>query len=209
MTGAMTITRGDLSWRMARLVIATVWATLWVALWASGCLIWPGVVSATFFEWTTPDGSVGLTDDPGRIPPKYRATAKPVTPGDVPMSTVKPSANPVQVPSSPSDSGAGQDGSSIPHVDHNGHDKAWWQARVQELKDQRAELVEQRKQLEKKSNEIQYFGRQTYGELNEVQQLRDQINDIVDQIKAIDQQLSTDLPNEARLAGAPPGWLRD
>ncbi|HXZ26292.1 MAG TPA: hypothetical protein VEI24_08740, partial [Nitrospiria bacterium] len=99
--------------------------------------------------------------------------------------------------------------SSIPHFDHNGHDKAWWQARVQELKDQRAELVEQRKQLEKKSNEIQYFGRQTYGELNEVQQLRDQINDLVDQIKAIDQQLSTDLPNEARLAGAPPGWLRD
>jgi hypothetical protein len=189
---------------MARLVIAF----LWVTLWAAGWLMTPGVASATFYKWTTPDGSIGLTDDPGRIPPKYRATAKPVIPGDVPVSTVKPSANPVQAPSSPSDSGGGQD-ATIPHVDHNGHDKAWWQARVQELKDQRAELVEQRKQAEKKSNEVQYFGRQTYGELHEVEQLRQEIDNIANQIKDIDQKLNTDLPNEARQAGAPPGWLRD
>ncbi|HXZ24957.1 MAG TPA: hypothetical protein VEI24_01950 [Nitrospiria bacterium] len=194
---------------MARLGVATLWATLWVALWAAGWLMWPGVVSATFYEWTTPDGSVGLTDDPGRIPPKYRATAKPVTPGDVPLSTVKPSANPVQSPSSPSDSGAGQSGSSIPHFDHNGHDKAWWQARVQELKDQRTELADQRKQLENKSNEVWYFGNQSAGARQEAYQLKQQADDLKNQIDNIDHQLSVDLPNEARLAGAPPGWLRD
>jgi len=195
----MKMTRGDLPWRMVRLVIAALWATGW--------LMWPTVGTATFYQWTTPDGEIGLTDDPGRIPPKYRATAKPyVSPGETPVSTVQPTAKSAQTQRSAPATGPAE---STPLLDHNGHDRAWWQARVHELKAQRAELVDQRKQVEKKSNEIQYFGRQTYGELNEVQKLRDQINDIGDQIKVIDQQLAHDLPNEARQAGAPPGWLRD
>lgn len=180
----------------------------WVAI-AAGGLALPSVGAATFYEWTTPDGSIGLTDDPGRIPEPYRKTAKPYdSPGVAPYST-QPSANAGQPQPTPSASDAGPAGPAIPLLDKNGHNRDWWQARLHDLKNQRAELVERKNQAEKKSNEIQYFGRQTYGELNEVETLRQQIDEYGEQIKSIDQQLSTELPNEARQAGAPQGWVRD
>jgi len=178
----------------------------WLVI-AAGGLAWPGVGAATFYEWTTPDGVIGLTDDPGRIPAQYRTTAKPYeSPGVAPYS-IQPAANAGQPPPSPPASEP--DSSMTSAVDQNGHDRAWWQARVQELKSQRTDLISQQEQAQKKFNEIQYFGRQTYGELHEVELLREQIDDKTDQIKQIDQQLTSDLPNEARQAGAPLGWVRN
>jgi len=183
-------------------------ATAWLAM-AAGWLAWPAAGAAAVYQWTTPDGVIGLTDDPGRIPDQYRATAKPYeSPGTTPLSR-QPAAKNGQPHPPPAPSAAGPAEPTTVNVDHNGHDRAWWQARVQELKAQRADLVDQREKAEKRSNEIQYFGRQTYGELNEVQVLRQQMDDLTSQIKGIDQQLASDLPNEARKAGAPMGWLRD
>jgi hypothetical protein len=182
---------------------------LWAVLWAAGWLAWPSVGAATFYEWTTPDGVIGLTDDPGRIPNKYRKTAKPFdSSGDASYST-QPETNTGQPPPSSPESPSAPATSTTNPVDQNGHDRAWWQARVQQLKSERTDLAGQQEQTQKKFNEIQYFGRQTYGELNEQQVLREQIDDMTDQIKQIDQQLTIDLPNEARQAGAPLGWVRN
>jgi hypothetical protein len=197
----------SLAWLDFKVFWAVVWAAVWAVVWAAGWLAWPGVAAATFYQWTTPDGVIGLTDDPGRIPAQYRTTAKAYeSPGVAPYS-IQPEANAGQPSPSPPDSAS--DSSMTGAVDQNGHDRAWWQARVQELKSQRTELVNQQEQAQKKFNEIQYFGRQTYGELHETQLLREQIDDMTGQIKEIDQQLTSDLPNEARQAGAPLGWVRN
>jgi hypothetical protein len=189
--------RAGLLQRMAWLAIATGW------------LAWPALGAAAVYQWTTPDGVIGLTDDPGRIPDQYRATAKPYeSPGTAPL-TVQPSAKadrPQPSPPAPADVATAP---ATVNVDQNGHDRAWWQARVQGLKSQRADLVDQQEKIQKKINEIQYFGRQTAGERQEQYQLTQQNDNLTGQIKEIDQQLASGLPNEARRAGAPQGWVRD
>jgi hypothetical protein len=200
MTGVMKRTdamkRAGLVRRLAWLAIVTGW------------LACPAHGAAAIYQWTTPDGVIGLTDDPGRIPDKYRATAKPYEPPDTAPLSIQPAVEvnqPQPSPPTPAD----VETEPTMTVDQNGHDRAWWQARVQELKGQRADLVDQQEQTEKKVNEIQYFGRQTAGERQEQFQLNQQIDDLKKQIKAIDQQLTSGLADEARRAGAPQGWVRE
>jgi len=209
MKWAVSMKRAGLLQGMAWMDMKVLRAVVWTVVWAAGWLVWPSVGLATFYEWTTPDGVVGLTDDPGRIPDKYRKTARPFdSSGDSSYST-QPATNAGQPHPSPSDSDSSPAASTTNAVDQNGHDRAWWQARVQQLKSERADLAGQQEQAQKKFNEIQYFGRQTYGELHEQQLLREQIDNMTEQIKQIDQQLTIDLPNEARQAGAPVGWVRN
>ena len=165
-----------------------------------------GPAAATVYQWTTPEGVIGLTDDPGRIPDRYRATAKPYGTVTTPPSSKQAPAPAAKPQPSTANTTAAE---PTPPVDHDGHDRAWWQDRVQELKDQRADLVRQREEAEKKFNEIHYFGRQTYGELQLAQTLRQQADDLAKQISALDQQLTSGLAEEARKAGAPIGWVRD
>jgi len=165
-----------------------------------------GPATAVMYQWTTPEGVIGLTDDPGRIPEQYRATAKPygnAAPAPAPKQTPTPTAKPQPIPATAAPE------SPAPAVDNNGHGRDWWQARVQELRDQRADLVRQQAEAEKKFNEIHYFGRETYGELQLAQTLRQRADDLGKQIDAVDQQLTSGLANEARQAGAPVGWVRD
>jgi hypothetical protein len=179
----------------------------WLAI-AAGWLAWPALGAAAVYQWTTPDGVIGLTDDPGRIPDKYRATAKPYeSPGTAPLS-IQPAAKTGQSQPSPPAPDAVTT-APMTTVDQNGHDRAWWQARVQQLKSQRVDLVDQQEKDKKRVNEIQYFGRQTAGERQEQFQLNQHIDDLKKQIDAIDQQLASGLANEARQAGAPLGWVRD
>lgn len=201
--------------KRAGLLQSTIWlinpvscAVFWAVVWAAGWLAWPSVGAATFYEWTTPDGVIGLTDDPGRIPEKYRKTAKPFDSSGNASYSTQPAANAGQPQPSTPDGTSAPATSTTSTVDQNGHDQAWWHARVQQLKSERADLVSQQEQDQKKFNEIQYFGRQTYGELHEQQILREKIDNMTGQIKQIDQQLTIGLPNEARQAGAPLGWVR-
>jgi len=163
--------------------------------------------AAATYQWTTPDGSIGLTDDPGRIPDQYRSTAKPY--GGVEASPPQPPAT--APPTKPHSSVATTTPavSSDANVDQNGHDQAWWQARVQALNDQRTDLTKQRSEIEQKFNQLHYFGRETIEELALQQKLRQQLDDLTSEINAINQQLTSSLPDEARRAGAPPGWLRN
>jgi hypothetical protein len=45
--------------------------------------------------------------------------------------------------------------------------------------------------------------------MQEQQTLRRRIKELDDQLVQIDRLLTDDLPDEARKAGAPPGWLRN
>lgn len=196
------MTRADVLRQMA-------WVTMAAGL-LTGLPVAPAVgpTAAAMYQWTTPDGTIGLTDDPGRIPDQYRNTARPYgSPEESPPLKPPATTTPPRAPSSVATTSPAV--SPEASVDQNGHDKAWWQARVQALTDQRADLIRQRSETEQKFNQLHYFGRETIEELALQKKLRQQLDDLTNEITTIDQQLTASLPDEARRAGAPSGWLRN
>lgn len=199
------MTRSALSWRLVLLA-----ASLTAIVGLDGG---PSPADAAMYQWTTPDGVIGLTDDPGRIPEPYRSTAKPYRSNhSAPLSQPEPA--PRAAPgdraadsSPPATSPAGRE--LLGEVDLNGHDRAWWQAQIRTLRQERAALQRQREDAEQKLNQLHYFGRETPEELEEQQMLQRHLDELGQKVAHIDQRLSADLPDEARKAGAPPGWLRD
>jgi hypothetical protein len=168
-----------------------------------------GPAAAAMYQWTTPDGVIGLTDDPGRIPDQYRSTAKPYQAPEIEPPLNRPAAKTVTPAPSPSMTARESVAPPAAEVDQHGHDRAWWLARVQALTDQRAGLVDEQNTVEQKFNQLHYFGRETPEELSLQQTLRQELDDLTTRIAKIDQQLTSGLPDEARRAGAPPGWLRN
>jgi hypothetical protein len=157
-------------------------------------------VDAAMFQWTAPDGVIGMTDDPGRIPEAYRSTAKPYQTPKGDGSTLQrfsPDAS-----SSATAPPAGE-------VDQNGHDRAWWQERVRSLNGERAAVQQERERVEQRLNKVFYFGRDTPQEQQEQAVLRKELETMDQDLARIDQRLTGGLPDEARQAGAPPGWLRE
>ena len=172
---------------------------LGVVLWLSA----PNQVSFSgkIYKWVDETGNVGFTDDLLNIPEKFRNTAtlesESAAPRQEPVSAEKhillPSLNEL-------------------HTDGSGHDRAYWQGRVKELQDRRVELVEHKKEIDQKIeilNGPRGSGRLTnrnYLKLHE--ELLDELSRTEQDIKEIDDQLENGLPEEARKANAPPGWLR-
>jgi hypothetical protein len=176
-------------------------------------------VDAAMFQWTTPDGVIGITDDPGRIPEAYRSTAKPYqTPkGDgATLQRFSPDASSPATappPTAPTDAPPGwtppTDAPPAGPVDQNGHDQAWWQEQVRSLKGERAGVQQERERVEQRLNKVFYFGRDTPQEQQEQAVLRKELETMDQDLARIDQRLTGGLPDEARQAGAPPGWLRE
>ncbi len=154
---------------------------------------------AAMYQWTMPDGSIGLTDDPGRIPEQYRASA---TPYRGPMSELTTTPAPSAAPP-----GSKTPAARAGETDQNGHNETWWRARTEALQEQRTTTLKERETTEQQINELHYFGRETVAELQEKQALRQHMAELTTQLTEIDRQTS-DLSEEARKAGAPPGWLR-
>ena len=173
--------------------------------------LWPGAhpaVSAVY-QWTTPDGVLGLTDDPGRIPEAYRNTAK-LYGGREETPKVERLGGSITPPSAQTPSEGPPSETSIRrNTDYQGHDREWWQARIQSLKAEQENIKKQRQVAEDRLNQLHYFGTDTLKELEEERILRNQIEELSQTLTALHQQLREDLPTEARKTGAPPGWLRE
>lgn len=92
-------------------------------------------------------------------------------------------------------------------VDEQGHDRQWWMDRIQEWKKRRGEAQQQ---LDRATEEIQ--GLPLFPPVPEREQrraaLREEIQTAKEQIQEADRMLNEQIPEEARKAGAPPGWFR-
>ncbi len=96
------------------------------------------------YRWVDENGTIGFTDNPSSLPEKYLKTVTPYAetePGERPtiIEGTKP-PQPNEQLETPTD------------VDDNGHDKAWWKNRVQELKTRREALLEEKKGLQDEYN---------------------------------------------------------
>lgn len=189
-----------------------------------GILTYPFFSSAQQYQWTDKNGTVHFTDDPERIPPAHRKRNLPPTPkqspagstssrrskvhAEIPGSEEKlpPQGSPI---SSEEKSPSGQPQEKNDTLTLESGKKAW-----------RAELIRARKELAEIEQECKNHTRQRdinqqksllYARPIDRQKTRDAgiaLQDCRKKLVRARRYLKTDLPEKARKANVPPGWLR-
>ena len=159
--------------------------------------------SGGLFTWTDKDGVVHMTDRLDKVPNEYRSRAQ-RTGNEASGDKVVPEA---QSPTAPAtlDKGGGNDAAL----------KAQWQSRMLNAKRRLQNAENNYRQLEKRKSDLQAQWGSAGAALPP--------QDVLDQMKQLDvdmsqakteidnarDQINNVIPDEARRAGIPPGWLRE
>ncbi len=162
----------------------------------------PGTGAAgAVYQWTDADGVVHFSDDPGKIPKKFHGTVQELRRPDEPKAP-----NGIN----PEDAQGAQESVSKPAeaVDADGHNREWWQQRVrkweQKKTDAQANLADAQERLGKER-----FLNATTGNMQRIQDISAEVSKYENDLREAENMLSDGLPDEARRAQAPPGWLRE
>jgi hypothetical protein len=91
-----------------------------------------GPVHATVYEWTDERGVVSFTDDPDKVPARYRKNMKKQEIET--QGTVRPPAPAEQTPVSPAQPAPAE------QTLYNGHDIGWWSAQFKALRDEQKRI---------------------------------------------------------------------
>jgi len=159
--------------------------------------------SGGLYTWTDKDGVVHVTDNLGNVPAEYRSKAQKIDQGtstgnvEVQSQSPVPPAAPVQ--------GGGNDAAL----------KAQWQSRMVDAKRRLQYAQNKYEQMYRRKSDLQaQWG--SAGAALPPQSVLDEMNQLdVDMANAkaeIDKakdQINNVIPDEARRAGIPPGWLRE
>jgi hypothetical protein len=171
------------------------------------------------YQWTDVDGVVHFTDDPGKVPKVYRDTVQEIRPpekpdqpkgappaaGSEPESEREAPSNPGPAPKAEPE---GRPAAPSESVDQRGHDRDWWQQRVQEWQTRKAQAQEKLTDAQERLGRERFLN-PTTGNMKRIQEISDEIARYEEQIREAEHMLTDQLPDEARKAGAPPGWLRE
>ncbi len=153
------------------------------------------------YQWTDGKGVVHITDDLNKIPEKYRPNARRLetTPGaeETPGGPGRqPSVSP---PSGYSD-------------DRDADRKAEWQGRMKAAKQKLADAERRYRELEEQRNILlRGWGGPASGHIagrEEADRIDQQMTQVQKEIDDTKNYIEVGLPDEARKAGVPPGWLR-
>ena len=150
--------------------------------------------AAEFYQWTDEKGTVHYVDDPSKVSPsaQEKVQKKGIPEGS---SSVR----------SPKKGGLLETGQGSPEeepTDSVGHTEAWWQERVSSLY---AEIEEVETRIQETDGTIHSLPADA--RILEVQSEQQKLQDLIQKKKDLQKQ-RVDLEEEARKAGAPPGWLR-
>jgi hypothetical protein len=159
--------------------------------------------SGGLFTWTDKDGVVHMTDSLDKVPNEYRSRAQRTGNGASSPAVVPEVQSPI--PPATSNQGGGNDAAL----------KAQWQSRMLDAKRKLQNAENNYQQLEKRKSDFQaQWG--SSGSALPPQNVLDQMKELdVDMSHAkaeIDNardQINNVIPDEARRAGIPPGWLRE
>ncbi len=152
------------------------------------------VVAAVYYEWTDDAGVVHLTDNLAELPLRYRDRVRELpVPDQPPSRDDQPSAVP-QPPSPPS--------APTADVDFRGHDRQWWRQYLQDWRGRKATAEQSLAEARDRYNRL-YSSHQSLGDV------RREIEQYETDLREADRMLNDVIPDEARKAGAPPGWLRE
>jgi hypothetical protein len=152
------------------------------------------------YQWTDSKGGAHVTDDLSKVPMKYRdkATVVEQQQEEEPSPTQQRTIGP-----------APSDDERIIEADR----KAEWQDRMKDARKRLADAEQRYRSLDqKRTKALEKWGGVASGHLEgrveadrieqEMKQVRQEIDDARNQVQNV-------LPEEARKAGVPPGWLRE
>lgn len=160
---------------------------------------------SSLYQWTDEKGVVHITDDPGKIPEDYRSRAQKI---EVPEE---------KEPGEQYDRGAPERSTSRESgtAEEAEEDirKGEWQDRIRDWKNRLTDAEKRYQELEKERSElftqwgipayapadVRLKAEQLEGEMAEVRKKIDEARHMIDEV----------IPEEARKAGIPPGWLRE
>jgi len=154
------------------------------------------------YQWTDSKGVVHITDDLGDVPERYRSKAnkieagKPQEPGGEQRAGERPT------PGFDSGNTAAEEAS-----------KARWQQRLRDWKDRLAKAEQQYQDLDQQRTQLLGSrGSAAYAPIADrlkAEQIGQQLKDVQREIDNARNMIENVIPEEARKAGVPPGWLRE
>ncbi len=156
--------------------------------------------AAYLYQWVDDQGNVHITDSLGNIPEKYRPTATRMKDTGAPQepSTAQPQAAPVTPRKG--------NGEQQP-------DKAQWQQRMRNAKNQLADAESRYRGLQQQRADLfAAWGSPAEAPLanrQQADQIDQQMQEVQREIERARDMIDNVIPEEARKAGVPPGWLRE
>ncbi len=159
--------------------------------------------NGALYKWTDKDGVVHVTDSLEKVPKDYRSKA--VRIGEEGSGSSEASQAQSPAPPAPSDHDGGNDAAL----------KAQWQSRMRDAKRRLQYAEEKFQQLAKQKSDLQaQWGSAgaalpPQSVLDEMKQLDADMANAKTEIDNARDMIDNVIPDEARRAGIPPGWLRE
>jgi hypothetical protein len=153
------------------------------------------------YQWTDSKGVVHITDGLDKVPPKFRAGARRLetAPAEGPGEGQKKD---ISEPAGPSD-----------REESEANQKADWQQRMSVAKQKLAGAEKQYRDLEQKRAALQgpwgVPANAPAAVRVEIQQLNEDMQRAQREVDEARNEVEVVIPDEARKAGVPPGWLRE
>jgi ElaB/YqjD/DUF883 family membrane-anchored ribosome-binding protein len=150
------------------------------------------------YEWTDNKGTLHITDALGKVPEQYRSQMRKreVPKGESPVSQAGRVAPSPGFESSQDDLG-----------------KAQWQSRLRDWKQRRENAEKRLEGLERERNELfRAWGSAALAPIEnrmKAEKIEQQMKDVQNEIERAKNMIEAVIPEEARKAGVPPGWLRE
>ncbi len=153
------------------------------------------------YQWVDDNGTVHIADSPARIPEQYRSRATRTRVGTTPQQEPNQPPIPQAVPSQPRSEPPAENG------------KALWQGRIREWKKKLADAESRYQNLQQQRNDLfAAWGSPAVAPLanrQQADQIDQQMQQVQQEIEKARNMIDVVIPEEARKAGVPPGWLRE
>jgi len=168
---------------------------------------------AEIYSWTDRGGISHYSDDISKVPTEYQdqARAKKIPDSQEPaMEQGGNQPGPDSTPKYKKEKKAAKKGSYDPEdTDSSGRGEAYWHNRAESLRQRLKDLQEEYESLSSQEKECESKSYNAYGkkrmDCTSYQRYKERTNITIERTR---RQLEVDLPDEARKAGAYPGWLR-
>lgn len=160
---------------------------------------------AEVFSYTDAQGNLHFVDSEAKIPPEYRTEKKTI---ELPAHAAPAGDIPEPEPEAGADESSGPAAGDAARAaplgrDRDGHDEQWWQRRKEKLEAKKRRIEAELAKLDDAAP-INVQGFYTRKALYERGQKKERLEKELAEVEA---QIAG-LREEARRAGAPPGWLR-
>jgi len=155
------------------------------------------------YEWTDSKGGVHITDDLGEVPERYRSKSRKI---EIPKGEEVGPEQQVQ--------GTSGSPSGVVTEQQEAASKAAWQQRIRDWKARLADAQKRYQDLDQKRLEAlaQWGGPAVSGHLEgraEADRIAQDMEEVQRDIDEAKDMVENVIPEEARRAGVPPGWLRE